>query len=536
VVSKLVAILVVSALIPVECFAEGIRPEPSPGVVIIETYGADHKHLGRATGFVLTKDRLVTACHVIMAAKDVQINLGAEGMVSASVWNADIEQDIAILVAAVPDAIHGLSIDTSRPVSGDTLTIITKNAKGEEQRIEGICILERTDPIYGVRTIIRPDCRPGDSGAPVLNSAGRVAALITSGWSTGDATQSMASPLDTVPHLVNSGREQSVEGWNAANSTSSEKARTLWDDALRAIKIGNPASAINDLEVILESRPNDFEALTVLCSLYSKANLQAKLRDAMDSWNERGVRPDLLRLTRAGLAYGRASYREAVAEIESLRPDQQSAKAMEVLGSAKAQIGDLSGARAAYQAATGLAPSDPDAWRELCQLEWRLRNVDAAIAGADRWAALEWSDEPLVFRGQLLESKGDELEAIAAYTLAKQRNPQSAKAYHLLGRADARRKEFDAAIDELKHARQLAPGSALIGIELARVFEATQRWDEAKALLESLQPQKDCESDRLSLLALACHAQKDEQGEAKALELLRVTNPYEYNRTKDKLR
>ena len=154
------------------------------------------------------------------------------------------------------------------------------------------------------------------------------------------------------------------------------------------------------------------------------------------------------RLRHAAAAFGRRDYQLAAEEaLRALDLHDRNGDAWFVLGAARAQIGDLETALAAYQAALQLMPQRPEIANELGQLAFRLHRVAEAVDHFARY--------------------------YAAF-------PEREDASNNLANALREQHEFEAAIEVLRPAIEANPASALLWNSLGVVLEA--RGDPAGAV------------------------------------------------------
>lgn len=148
-----------------------------------------------------------------------------------------------------------------------------------------------------------------------------------------------------------------------------------------------------------------------------------------------------------------------------------------------ARAGRLDEAAASYEAAIATQPDSPFLYRELAAIERQQNRVDAALGHLRKAMDIDPSDaRSLVSIGDILESRGELQEGIAAYERAAAIEPTPELEKKL---ADARNR---AALEKLPaeyRAIELAPQvtradlAALIGIRLAPLVQGAQRTDAA---------------------------------------------------------
>jgi S1-C subfamily serine protease len=176
------------------------------------------------SGFVYADDRLMTNAHVVAGVDDPQVVVG-DDTIDAKVVFYDSDLDIAVL-AFDSDAIPVLPFtDTAAPAEPrDPIAILGYPQDGpfdiETGRVRAKQTLRSPD-IYGDGAVIREVyslrglVRPGNSGGPVVTSAGKVAGVVFAASVTDDDT-GYALTADQVRGAADDGRasdqEVSTEG------------------------------------------------------------------------------------------------------------------------------------------------------------------------------------------------------------------------------------------------------------------------------------------------------------------------------------
>ena len=136
------------------------------------------------TGFFYAPGRLMTNAHVVAGVTRPEVEVGGSSVV-ASVVLYDADLDIAVL--ALPDAgVPRLAFDTTAEPGDDVASVgypedgpydVQAGRIRSQQRL-------RSPDIYGEGTVIRQVyslralIRPGNSGGPILTSAGDVAGMV----------------------------------------------------------------------------------------------------------------------------------------------------------------------------------------------------------------------------------------------------------------------------------------------------------------------------------------------------------------------
>src|SRR3954454_374584 len=166
------------------------------------------------SGFVYADDRLMTNAHVVAGVDDPQVVVG-DDTIDAKVVFYDSDLDIAVL-AFDSDAIPVLPFtDTAAPAEPrDPIAILGYPQDGpfaiDSGRIRAKQTLRSPD-IYGDGAVIRDVfsirglVRPGNSGGPIVDSAGKVVGVVFAASVTDDDT-GYALTTDQVRSAADEGR------------------------------------------------------------------------------------------------------------------------------------------------------------------------------------------------------------------------------------------------------------------------------------------------------------------------------------------
>src|SRR3954447_23597229 len=202
--------------------AKSLYAAASPGVVDITSRGVSaetqnpfggtpQKGTATGTGFVADKDgNIVTAAHVVDGASSITVTFQDGTTRPAKLLGKDDATDVAVLkVDASGLTLHPLALGNSAALgAGDDLAVIGDPFGYQRSISTGIVSgLDRTIQApngFTVAHAIQTDAamNPGNSGGPVLNSAGQVIGIADQIATGGSADQSsgvgFAVPIDLV--------------------------------------------------------------------------------------------------------------------------------------------------------------------------------------------------------------------------------------------------------------------------------------------------------------------------------------------------
>ena len=158
-----------------------------PSLVIIQTAGGggDPKAHGLGTGVIVSQDgTILTAHHVVSGGGSISVAFADGTRSAARIQSAEPEHDIAVLVAeqlpqVVVPAVLGGGVRVGDPVYavGNPLGLTASLSSGV------VSATGRTVEAEGLKLadLIQFDAavNPGNSGGPLLNSAGQVVGIVT---------------------------------------------------------------------------------------------------------------------------------------------------------------------------------------------------------------------------------------------------------------------------------------------------------------------------------------------------------------------
>jgi S1-C subfamily serine protease len=217
VIAALVAVAVASGV----ALARTTAARIGNGIVVIKTTLGYESSAAAGTGMVLTSSgEILTNNHVIRGATKVTVLVpGTSHAYTATVVGYDVADDVAVLRAAGASNLQTLTTAASfKPVVGDRVTAVGNaggtgtltSATGTVTELERSIVVSddsggaaRLTGLIGANAAVEP----GDSGGPLLNSAGAVIGMNTAG-STGyvsrstTATQAYAIPIGKALSIV----------------------------------------------------------------------------------------------------------------------------------------------------------------------------------------------------------------------------------------------------------------------------------------------------------------------------------------------
>jgi S1-C subfamily serine protease len=183
------------------------------GVVIIETNLGYQGAQAAGTGMVLTSSgEVLTNNHVIRGATDIKVAVPSTGQsYTAQVVGYDVSNDVAVLQASGASNLKSIPLGDSTSVSTGASVQALGNAGGTGRLTPATGTVTNLDRSITVSDdqggseslsgLIETNAavRPGDSGGPLLNTAGQVIGMDTAASVSNDVAQSTTSEGYAIP-------------------------------------------------------------------------------------------------------------------------------------------------------------------------------------------------------------------------------------------------------------------------------------------------------------------------------------------------
>jgi S1-C subfamily serine protease len=158
-----------------------------PSLVYIATGGGDDEDSGVGTGVIVNADgSILTAHHVVADATAIEVVFADGTRSAADVVEADPDSDTAVLVtedlpeAVVPAILAGPPrVGDATFAVGNPLGLVASLSAGVVSGLDRSVPLQGTDVVLDGLIQFDAAVNPGNSGGPLLNTAGQVIGVVT---------------------------------------------------------------------------------------------------------------------------------------------------------------------------------------------------------------------------------------------------------------------------------------------------------------------------------------------------------------------
>ena len=232
VLAVLIAVVVVSAVVAGLTRASTQSTAVGSGVVVIETNLGYQGGQAAGTGMVLTSSgEILTNNHVIRGATDIKVVVPNTGQsYTAQVVGYDVSHDVALLETSGASNLKTASLGDSGSVNAGQSVQAVGNAGGTGRLSfasgtvtnvdRAITVSDDQGGSENLSGLIETNAavRPGDSGGPLLNSAGQVIGMDTAASAGNDVAQTTTNDGFAIPINNAMSIARQIESGNGSGS------------------------------------------------------------------------------------------------------------------------------------------------------------------------------------------------------------------------------------------------------------------------------------------------------------------------------
>ncbi|MBC7162892.1 MAG: serine protease [Immundisolibacter sp.] len=434
---------VVQAKSPTELF-ESV----SSSIVVVHGMDNQGKPQSLGSGVVLSKDEIVTNCHVIEKSATLSVeHRGRE--YSATLKHSDYDHDVCSLNVTGFDAPAAV-LGSTKPLKVGQKVFAIGAPQGLELTLSEGIISSLREVTGGRYLQISAPISPGSSGGGLFDEEGRLIGLPTF-YLGGGQQLNFAVPVEWIKALPQRSTKPTAQpaiSWlNKALELEGEKdwpgllkhaqawTRAQSQDSMAWYSLGfaygqagQTTKAIEAFQQALRINPEQAEAWNNLGVVYRQAGQTAKAIEAFQQALR--INPEHAKAwNNLGVAYRNAGQttKEIEAYQQALRINPEQAEAWNDLGIAYGQAGQTTKAIEAFQQALRINPEQAEAWNNL---------------------------------GVAYGQAGQTAKAIEAYLQALRINPEYAHAWNNLGVAYRQAGQTSKVMEAHRQLKRLDPALA----------------------------------------------------------------------------
>lgn len=246
--------------------AEVLYAKSKPSVITILTFDANRAPLGQGSGFIVSKNRVVTNYHVVAGSSSASIVFSDGSMTTVSaVVSGSVPKDLVVLEAETGNRTTLALGNELQLKEGESIYVIGAPKGLTTSLSNGLVSAFRQDQGQFLIQITAP-IAPGSSGGPMLNNQGQVVGVATSrlkeggfGFAIGasDIQQLLKAPLSVKIGLADLIPEETSK---ASPTVDLSSVQALFDDK----KFQEAHDSFADLS---DSEKVSFDGEVLLCKI-----------------------------------------------------------------------------------------------------------------------------------------------------------------------------------------------------------------------------------------------------------------------------
>jgi len=397
------------------------------GVISLIVYGEKKEEIGRATGFLIKEELLVTTYHSISQAKNIMgIDYTGKNIKVNGFITVNKELDLALL--SLKSKNSPLKIGQADKLeTGAVVYIVGGNDYGDIQ-IHAGKVTESTDfPLTKKLAQLNVSTRPSLSGSPVITSEGLVIGIMN----VVSRSDRIVMGAEIATQLPTSGEVIKFKDWTTEDFIETWDGANFAAQAFAAIK--DTSSAEKFLKKLINFKPNDKDLFFLLAQVYVD---QRNYSNAVNTYQKViELDPDH---SDAAYQLGEVyftmrNWNGAVSHLgNALRLDPQKTEAHYILGRAYKEIKDYQKAVQAFEKYVSSNPEDlKDTYASIGNCYVSLEIFDKAGMAFEKALETNPEDTQMVYQYAQALTKAKQYEKAAEiyYRLAEL-SPKDAQAYY----------------------------------------------------------------------------------------------------------
>jgi len=454
-----------------------ILDQNKDGVISFVTYGQDKQEISRGTGFIIGKDVMATAYHLVCQASSAEgKNYKGKKVKIEGILGVDKNFDLALLKVKGKRQVLALG-SADQLESGKKVFAVGSNEAEEIIIAEGtIRDFLQFSPTQ--RIITSSFAIPDDfCGSPLLDGEGKVTGIII----FLDKSSKFILPVENLKAISKKAQATKFKNWQQEDYFSTLPGASLAGKVFALMD--ETAKARRYLEKVTQFSPDNIEAFELLSSVYDK---ERDYRSAVSAYKKVVELDDNRDKAHYGLGVvllRMREYKEAITHLEkAAQLNMDNKEAYYHIGNAYEELKDFAKAAEAYQKFVGSKPEN--AWMGnlrlgLCRVE--LGDYEQAVAALKKAQEKKPQDIKINYNlAQALQKAGRFQEAEEAYKSLAAINPDDANVYYsTILRMYDEAGQNDKAIEAAKKLIELNPQSEINVYNLGIMYMKLERFDEA---------------------------------------------------------
>jgi tetratricopeptide (TPR) repeat protein len=454
-VVRFFSVVVALAALPVSAVVQAKSPTElfesvSSSIVVVHGRDNEGKPQSLGSGVVLSKDEIVTNCHVIEKSATLSVeHRGRE--YSATLKHSDYDHDVCSLNVTGFDAPAAV-LGSTKPLKVGQKVFAIGAPQGLELTLSEGIISSLREVTGGRYLQISAPISPGSSGGGLFDDEGQLIGLPTF-YLGGGQQLNFAVPVEWISALPQ----------RSTNTVPTAQPAISWLNKAVVLEGENDwPGLLKHAQAWTRARSQDSMAWTTLGIAYGWLKQTTKAIEAYQQALR--IHPESAAVWyNLGNAYGKSGQtaKKVEAYQQALRIDPEYAVAWNNLGIAYGKSGQTTKAIETFQQALRINPEDAEAWNNL-GIAYRQSGQKTKAIEAHQQALRINSEDAAAWNnlGATHVQAGQTTKAIQAYHQALRINPEYANAWFNLGVAYKISGQTDKVMEAYRQLKRLDPALA----------------------------------------------------------------------------